>query len=72
MSECEYYVKYTKIAEINLSALFSDCFMKISLQSSEQIYCVFVPTIGEKIFMKQSVNNADKLTSVIFVHKALH
>ena len=58
--------------------LFTDFFMKISLQSSEQILkskildLKFVPMIGEKSSCNRLETNADKLTSVIFVHKALH
>ena len=40
--------------------LFTDCFMNISLHSSK-------PDEWREIFMKQSVKNSDKLTSVISV-----
>ena len=44
--------------------LSTHCFMEISLLST--------PDKWREIFMKQSVENADKLTFVISVHKALH
>ena len=51
-----YYVLH-KDYRLSHLHLFADCFMKISLQSPEK----FALTVEEK----QSVNNADKLTSVI-------
>ena len=60
-------IHYAKIKEVNLSAfvygLFHEDYSPIFGTNSED---------WREMFMKQSVNNADKLTFVIFVHKALH
>ena len=73
-SQTEYVIQYydlsyyTKFKEIIIYLyMFTDCFMKISLQS-EQI----CSENWREIFITQSVNKTDKLTSVTFVHKAVH
>ena len=37
INKAELKIECLKITQVNLSALFTDCFMNISLQSSEQI-----------------------------------
>ena len=51
--------------------LFTDCFMHGDFSSiiGEQVICT---DDWRDIFTKQSETNADKLPSVIFVHKTLH
>ena len=66
-----YFSFCTTSLEVNVSALIyrlfhADFSLIIGTNS------VFTPMIKEKIFMKQSVRSADKLTFEIFVHKALH
>ena len=58
----------TKITEVNLSEFV----YRLAHEAFSPIY--ICSRDWREIFMKQSVNklNADKLSSVIFVHKPLH
>ena len=58
---------YIKITTVNLSAFVYRLFHEVFLPSSERI----CSDDWKEIFMKQPVNKYDKLTSDIFVHKAL-
>ena len=61
------HLKLAKISELKLLALFTVCFMMISLQSLEQTQ--YNATL---FFMKLSVNKCRKLTYESFVNKAPH
>ena len=63
-----YITNDTKISEVNISVFI----YKLFHEDFSSVVGTHTADDWGKIFMKQSAENTDKLTSVIFVYKTLH